>query len=307
MQTEVLFEFVYLLIEKKCVTAKELATRFGVSTRTIYRWVDALCISGVPLYTTKGKGGGIQIEESYTLDKALLTENEKLEILASVQALNNLSNVENSNATKHSALTKLKAITKKEADWIQIDFAPWNPKGSEVRNIFENLKNAIIQKKQVSFKYFSSTNKGQTRTVQPFKIVFKGQAWYLFCFCNEKNQSRFFKLSRMKELKVLNAFNTVTEQTNTLMQNDYKDYNVKLLDIKLKINTKDIYILLDEFFIEKIEDAECENKIVTLKVPDSSWVENLILSFGENVTVLSPEKLRKSICSKIQKMKNLYK
>ena len=49
MQIDQLFEFVYILIDKKQTTATEMAERFGVSTRTIYRWLDALSVSGIPV------------------------------------------------------------------------------------------------------------------------------------------------------------------------------------------------------------------------------------------------------------------
>lgn len=57
------FEIIYLLLERKKVTAKELAEHFEVSTRTIYRDVDVLSGAGIPIYASKGKGGGISLLE----------------------------------------------------------------------------------------------------------------------------------------------------------------------------------------------------------------------------------------------------
>ena len=74
MQIDQLFEFVYILIDKKQVTAKEMSKHFGVSTRTVYRWLEALSLSGVPVYSLKGRSGGIAISENYKLDKTLLSE-----------------------------------------------------------------------------------------------------------------------------------------------------------------------------------------------------------------------------------------
>ena len=91
MQIDQLFEFVYILIDKKQTTASEMAERFGVSTRTIYRWIDALSVSGIPVYSLKGRGGGIAISEKYALDKRILSEEERIAIVSSVKALNNLS------------------------------------------------------------------------------------------------------------------------------------------------------------------------------------------------------------------------
>ena len=95
MQIEELFEFVYILIDKKKVTAREMSERFGVSTRTVYRWLEALSISGIPVYSLKGRGGGIAISEKYALDNRILSEEEKLAILSSVKALDSLSGSQN--------------------------------------------------------------------------------------------------------------------------------------------------------------------------------------------------------------------
>ena len=80
MQIDQLFEFVYILVDKKRVTAKKMSEHFGVSIRTIYRWMEALSVSGIPIYSLKGRGGGIAISDTYTLDKTLLSEEERLAI-----------------------------------------------------------------------------------------------------------------------------------------------------------------------------------------------------------------------------------
>ena len=158
MQIDQLFEFVYVLIDKKRATAKEMAARFGVSTRTIYRWLDALSLSGVPVYAQKGRGGGIAIQESYTLDKRLFSEEERLAIVSSVKALGSLGgNFAGTAAAK--AAEKISGLSKNDADWLEVDFAPWSPEGSEVRTLFATLRDSILKKRQVVFDYCSSKEK----------------------------------------------------------------------------------------------------------------------------------------------------
>ena len=64
-----LFEILYLLVEKRSLTAGELARRLEVSERTIYRDVDALSAAGIPVYAQKGQGGGIRLLDQFVLDK----------------------------------------------------------------------------------------------------------------------------------------------------------------------------------------------------------------------------------------------
>ena len=74
MQVNRLFEIIYILLNKNQVTAKEMADYFEVSTRTIYRDIDTLSSAGIPIYMTKGKGGGISLLPNFVLNKAVLTD-----------------------------------------------------------------------------------------------------------------------------------------------------------------------------------------------------------------------------------------
>ena len=68
MQINRLFKLVYYLLVNGKTSAPELAEKFEVSTRTIYRDLDAISAAGIPIYTTQGKGGGISLLESFVLD-----------------------------------------------------------------------------------------------------------------------------------------------------------------------------------------------------------------------------------------------
>ena len=74
-----LFKIVYYILENGRITAPELAEKFEVSVRTIYRDLDAISAAGIPIYTVQGKGGGIFILPEFVLEKSLLTPQEKSE------------------------------------------------------------------------------------------------------------------------------------------------------------------------------------------------------------------------------------
>ena len=168
MQIDELFELAYILIDKKQVTAKEMAARFGVSVRTIYRWVEALSASGIPVYAVQGRGGGIAISEKYALDKTVLTEEERLAIVSSVKALSKLSGSQKAALSANArAVEKISNLTSSEADWLEVDFAPWSPEGQGVRELFATLRDSILKKQQVEFDYFSSDGKKQGESSIP--------------------------------------------------------------------------------------------------------------------------------------------
>lgn len=82
-----LFKILYYLLDRKLATAPELAAEFEVSQRTIYRDVEALSGAGIPIYAEPGRNGGICLLQDFILDRAILSESEKQEVLAAIQSL----------------------------------------------------------------------------------------------------------------------------------------------------------------------------------------------------------------------------
>ena len=277
-----------------------MAEHFGVSQRTIYRWVDALNLAGVPVYSTKGKGGGIHVSEKYALDKTVFTDVEKEEILSSLNALNALSGQTNSAVPKFRNLVS----SDKNTDWIEVDFSPWNPKMEEIREVFSLLKKAVIDGKKVSFDYFPRDGFCTNRTVHPWKIVFRGQAWYLYGYCETKKENHYFKLSRMMNLKIL--FQNIQKSFFTKLEDkEYKGYTEEtspLVTLKMRVTNEDLSRILDDFKADSIEEDPPQTKILTMTVHKMPWLVDYLLSFGSRLTLLEPEEIFKEIKSEIQKM-----
>ena len=119
MQINRLFEIVYLLMDKKSITANELAAHFEVSKRTILRDIDTLTMSGIPIYTMQGKGGGISIHDKFVLNKMVISESEQQQILFALQGMSATQLIET-----ESVLSRLKSLFEKsDSDWIEVDFS----------------------------------------------------------------------------------------------------------------------------------------------------------------------------------------
>lgn len=131
-----LFKIVYHLLDKGRATAPELAEKFEVSVRTIYRDLDAISAAGIPIYTMQGKGGGIFILPEFVLEKSLLTPQEKEQIL---MALQGLAAAEDSRTDE--LLTKLGGLFRVQgANWIEVDFSPTGTKIRRVRSCSTSSK-----------------------------------------------------------------------------------------------------------------------------------------------------------------------
>ena len=150
MQESRLFRIVYYLLENGKATAPELAQKFEVSIRTIYRDIDAISSVGIPIYAAQGKGGGISILSDYTLEKSFFSEQEREQILMALQGI-----MATTGKTSDELLTKLSGLFQmKYTKWIEVDFSDW-VQGKPQQNTFDLIKNAIFQKKVISFCYFN--------------------------------------------------------------------------------------------------------------------------------------------------------
>ena len=283
-----LFEILYILLQKKKVTAKELAEKFEVSTRTIYRDIEALSSANIPIYMSKGKDGGIGILEEYVLNKSILSEEEQNQILFALQSLEKM----NGNSEK-DILEKMSTIfNKKVTDWIKIDFSNWSP---SKENAFQIIKSAILNKQLIEFTYYNSTGEKSTRIVEPLQIWFKDKSWYLISYCRLKNDYRFFKLTRMKEVKLLKE-----HFEREMPEQNEEEKEIKNIILELEISKEMAFRVYDEFDNEEITKKEDGNFIVKVEFPENEWVYSFILSFGEYVKVLSPEYAKNIVKQKLQ-------
>ncbi|MDU2120965.1 MAG: YafY family protein [Clostridium celatum] len=295
MQVNRLFEIIYILLDKKVVTAKELAERFEVSQRTIYRDIETLSTAGIPVYMSKGKGGGISILPEFVLNKAVLTEEEKLEILSSIKAVNAVS-FNDSDIEK--VLKKLNNILgENDTDWMEVDFSNWGNAERE-KEIFNSLKSAILSKRIVSFDYMSGKGENIKREVYPLKLYFKGQSWYMYGYCKIRDDYRFFKLRRIKDLCISKETFNIKFLKNIMKKDNI--YEGKFIILKMRISSKMAYRVYDEF--ENFQELQDGSFIVEIKYPKGQWIFNYIYSFGEECEVLEPEEIRKEVKDKIKKM-----
>ncbi len=294
MQIGRLFEMVYLLLDKKKMTAGQLAEHFGVSVRTIYRDVEALSQAGIPIYASKGTGGGIQLTENFVLNKSVLTRQEKQSILAS---LNGLRAVRMDEAD--TALNKLSALFGGEqADWIEIDFSAWNP-NDPAAGIFNLLKQGILTRRVTAFDYSGADGKTARRVTEPVKLVFRERSWYLLAWCRLRQDFRYFKLLRMGQPVLLDeAF----EQREPPASPDGKSPPdvIPAIEITVRIAPELSYRVLEEFNRAEIQSCEDGAFLVRFNMPDNDWLYQYLMTFGAGIYVLEPQQVREALYRKLK-------
>lgn len=296
MKDNRLFRMLYYILKKGKVTARELAERFEVSIRTIYRDIDSLSSAGIPIYAIQGKGGGIEIADEFVLSKSLLTEDEKEQIMTALYGLENVNkSYENELLIKLSALFKIK-----NTNWIEVDFNSWQ-NNKIYEKIFNEIKSAILSKNILEFSYFGS-NEETYRKVKPVRLLFKGQDRYLYAFCLLRDDFRYFKLSRIKKLKTLPVI-FEDDFENVILKKEMRYENT--VHIKVKFDRKVAFRVYDELG-ENITEDEDGNLYAEVEIPNDYNLYGYIFSFAENVEVLEPKEIRIQIKKIINEISKKY-
>lgn len=282
MQIDRLFQIVYLLLDRKTMTAKELAEYFDVSVRTILRDIDTLSSANIPVYTTQGKGGGISILDGYVLNKTALSEAEQNQILIALQSLAAAGNTD-----VKGVLSKLGALFQKaDTDWLEVDFSRWG-QGAQDHRRFELLKTVILQRRAIRFVYVSSYGEESRRKIYPLKLVFKSKAWYLQGYCLERQDTRTFKINRMLHVEGTDEHFPAGQYKPPPIESA-DAAALSLVDLELEFSARVAYRVYDEFDEGCIERNDDGSYHVFTRIPEDGWLYSYLRSLGGDVKVLSP-------------------
>ena len=279
------FEIVYILINKKTVKADELAQHFEVSKRTILRDIEKLSVSGIPVYTEQGRGGGISLMEDFVLNKSLLSEEEKNHVLMSLQTMNATG------LQKKNVLSKFKSLFGENGtEWIKVDFSRWGS-GAEDNEKFNIIKDSIIKNKTIEFDYINSAkSEKMRRKVNPLILVFKSKAWYLQGYCLIKEDYRMFKLNRIINLNQSNSFFRKDEYEPPLIEDPQNHYS-SVMNVTLRFRPEAAYRIYDEFDMNNFEETEEGYLDGIVRLPVDDWLYGYLMSFGDKVKVIEPKEV----------------
>ncbi len=192
---------------KRILTATELANKFSVSNRTIYRDIKALEEAGVPILTEDGKG--YYLMEGYRIPPVMFTESEANALITAEQLI--LKNKDISFVKEYSeAINKIKSVlrysTTEKVNMLsnRVVFRH-NTENNNTSDYLSTLQLSITNFNCCEIEYLPNTKKELTkRVIEPFALYNTQENWILVAFCQLRNDFRAFRLDRIQYLKVLN-------------------------------------------------------------------------------------------------------
>lgn len=306
MNSEVSIGMLFMLLSKKRVSAAEISERFGLSRRTVYRYVDEMS-AYVPIYTVRGQKGGFSITDSYRLPATFLTDKEYAVTLNALQAFAKELPGEEIN----SVIDKMKANSKAgreefalRTSSLMIDSGPWGVT-SDYNNKLRILEECVENCTEVEIVYSDLDGKTTQRRIEPHTLVFKQGIWYIYAYCLLRDKFRLFKVGRICSIRVVDK--VFTRRNVDELKNVFS-YRQNAPD------TEEVTLIINDSVVGEIEEwlgVECLEKkdgktVARAMLPVDKGLISKLLSFGGNVKAVSPLTLINGIKKAISELTSIY-
>lgn len=294
MKIDRLIAIIMVLLEQEKISAKKLAELFEVSPRTIYRDLDAINQAGIPILTTSGPGGGAEILNTYKVEKRLFSTSDITALLMGLGSMqSNLPSREIVNT-----LAKVKGMIPPEkqkefafrANQIKIDVSPWLNAG-ELSSTIETIKTALQHSQLLRFEYRDVRNQKSQRQIEPYRLLLKGEDWYVQGYCLTRQDFRTFKLLRVDSISVLEEMFTPRDFPAERL--DQALFHQKsLVPAKLRIHESIRDAIVARFGEDCLTPNGAEYYIADIHLPVDDLACRYLLSFGDKCVCLEPDEMR---------------
>ncbi len=295
MKYNVMLKILMLLLQKRKVTATEIARRYEVSVRSVYRYVEELIVCGVPIDVTRGRYGGLTIADTFRLPAGYFTREE---YSATVNALDAMAS-QISDESLISAREKLESRKKQEklelsvCGNVIVDGGTWGDvvKFSDKMGVCEQ---AVNDCKCLLIDYISREGEHSKRVIDPHVLIFKQNVWYVWAFCHTKQEFRTFKVGRIKSSSFTGKTFKKKEFTRSDVNLSFKRDDYELIDVTFVIKKNSLPDAEEWLGIDNIEPRG-NGFVANLTLPDDGVLVNKILSYGGAIKVEQPAELKERV------------
>ena len=303
MKTRILVGILFTLLERKRVSAGELAQKYDCSERSIFRYIDELTCSGIPIDVARGANGGIFISDAFKLPRGLLTREEGARLSEALKAM--------CEQFRDPAL--LSAAEKLELQYceeqpttlgnILVDSGSWG----DTRNFSDKLallEGAISEREELYIDYVDREGERSHRRIFPHLLVLKQNIWYVFAWCTMRGEFRLFKLGRIRSaVRTGRTFERIPFAREDIPLGFWPAESTILA--RFETSPEALPFAQDWMGVENIVTA---NGVHTAEVtlPDDGSLVGKILSLGAGVKVLSPESLQERVKAEARRLAEQY-
>jgi predicted DNA-binding transcriptional regulator YafY len=299
------------LQSKPIVRAQDLAEKFEVSVRTIYRDVKTLENAGIPIVGEAGSGYSLM--EGYKLPPVMFTKEEVLSFITAEKLMQKFSHESLGNHYK-TAMEKLRSVLRHSDKNLiqnienQIDIFDYSPKSDDsIKNVIPIILESIAEKKQLSIEYQNVDGQVSNRTIEAIGIFYEFTYWYIMAFCTLRKDFRQFRVDRI--LKISKTEISFSQEYGKI--NDHRRVASKTVTkIKLLVDKKIMgYLINSKSYYGLIEEKETEQGIEMTF--ETEWIDEgfprWLITFADYATILEPELLKTKMNNLITKIAKDFK
>jgi len=315
MKLDRLLAITMLMLGRRRIGAKELADRFEVSLRTVYRDMETLNQAGIPIVSYAGEGGGYEIMEQYRLERQFLTMEELQAMVIALKGIREAMEEREIGRLLDKVGAMLSGaeqnLLTNASEQMVVDINPWGG-GTKDKAKVALLREAIRDRRIVRFAYTDTAGERSERRCEPVRLMLKGLIWYVYGYCLKREDFRLFRLSRVRELvRTDEAFGRREEPearplTWESMANGDRS-NVKEIVLRFapgaRSKAEDCFGAQDGTRLEERPDGSL---LVRTTQPDEPWLHLWLLGFGTNVYVESPPELAAAVRERAAEVLRLY-
>lgn len=282
-----------LLAADETVNAQELAQKFEISKRSVYRYVAMLSEGGIPIETRMGRNGGWGIVDTYKLKATYFTEEEYQRLIFALQSFSLQDDVTKNAIQKLSGLRRSHAsATVLKSDQLVVDSADYS-----VGDYVNVLSDCISQRLLCNIEYHSKAGAVTSRSVEPYCLILKDGSWYVYCFCRMRKAFRCFKVSRMVRLSVGERFSPREFSVDSSVIESDVLRGKEICEVILSLQHKALSACeewLGMGHVARVGDGY----VAKASLPYDEMLVSRILSLGDGVRVEKPAKLRKAVLAR---------
>ena len=296
MKIDRLIGILSILLQRNTVTAPELAEQFEVSRRTINRDIEDLCKAGIPVVTRQGANGGISIMENYKMERTLLTTGEMQDILAGLRSLDSINGtnrygqlMEKLSAGSSDFMTGNQSVLIDLSSWYKDSLAPK----------IELIRRAIDDGIRLEFLYYSPKGT-EERHIEPYYLIFRWSSWYVWGWCERREDYRLFKLNRMEELKL--SGETFEKREAPVPELKTEQIFPGGIQVKALLEPECKWRLVEEFGTGCFEEQPDGRLLFQADYTNKESLMTWMMSFQDKVVLLEPESLREELLEVLRRM-----
>lgn len=305
MKFQIMMGILFTLLARRKVSAAYLAEKYGVSARSIYRYLDEMSIAGVPVDVVRGSQGGIFLSDAFTLSAGLLTKEEFKKTLDCLLAMNEQLR----DKTLFEVIEKLSCRKRTKERSLElggnilVDGGTWGDE-RKFSDLLSLVSRATETQEKLFIEYIDRNGERSHRTILPHLTVLKQNVWYVYAYCALREEFRLFKLGRIRSAhQTSERFERLPFRREDVPLSFWKAKDE--IDVKFQISSECLPFAEEWLGVSNVYEKDGTHFAEAI-LPDDEALVGKILSAGAGLKVLFPESLVIRVKEEIKKLSAAY-